>query len=143
MLRKYGPRHLSDEQLYELSVLRYKGWGHERLASHFEVQRSVIEYWCVQLGIEVSKKHRISVLKEYPTKPVTYVRNGFIVRRFTKQESRQILKWHLEGKSYHFIATKTKRKHNSIRRHIQDLARKEARKEEEEQYARKTTSVAA
>lgn len=115
-----GARRMTPEQVDEALALRERGgWSIARLAERYGVSMGAISYHCLAGGAESPKPPRLQARQQR-----TEIRRGDrVVRRFTLDEDRVILKLKAEGVSNSAIGERLDRRPHTIRGRVLTLMR--------------------
>ena len=127
-----GRRRLSDADLELLVELREGGKTYAQISAAFArrgvtISVSAISWQCLRRHAESPRPYP---LWEGIKGPVTMVRGGHELRRFTEEEDHRLLELEARGLPLNRIATMMGRRNNSIRGRLMTLARREQRREE-------------
>ena len=114
----------TDDQFDRMADLRERGWTEAAIAAETGMRPSAVAYHCLRLGVEPPKARP---LPPVPDEPVSALRGGHVVRRFTKAEDAQIVAMDLAGETLSEIARALGRRHNSIKGRLMTLARRDER----------------
>lgn len=116
---KYNDHH------FEIMVeMREQGKSVGQIALKLDMSASSVSWHCLRLGAD-SPKTSTKVPKRVG--PMTAIRNGKIVRRFTQAEDQTLLELESQGKTLSEIARSLGRKRNSILGRLMTLARRDQR----------------
>jgi hypothetical protein len=121
--------NLTAEEKAEITRLREKGWGLERLAEKFACHIGSISWCCLMAGVSPPGADRRKTIQNVFLEP-EYTRNGKPVRRFLPDEDRLIKRMRESGATIADICRATNRRHNSIVGRLSALARQEEEKGE-------------
>ena len=119
-------RKYPDALVNEAARLREAGMSLTAIGVRLRMHRSAVQYHCLKLGADNPDAGR-----KAPTArpPMTYTRNGHVVRRFTAEEDALLLQLEAEGLGIKDIARRLGRRPNSVTQRLMTLARHEARDE--------------
>lgn len=117
-------RRYSEELIDQAMTLRERGLTFGQIANKTGMKAQAVQHHCLMRGVDppatADKPHVYNG-------PMTYLRNGILVRRFTPDEDRQILAMALQGLSRREIARQMGRKNHSVTTRLAALARRDQR----------------
>jgi len=116
----------TDELTEKAAALREDGLSYTAIAERTGMSPSAVYYHCLKLGAD----HPTHCDNPAPwTGPMEIKRGNHVLRRFTAEEDKRILKMELEGSPVAEIARALGRKSNSVKGRLMTLARRDARAE--------------
>lgn len=118
--------NLTQEQKDFAFEKREAGWSINRIAMRLGVSPGSIAWHCLAMGADPPNARPIDKAIKGP---VSCLRNGKSVRRFTPEEDQQLVAMRLAGKTDTQIGRVVGRRSNSIRGRLMTLARHDARAE--------------
>lgn len=133
-----GRRILSDEAIAEMADLREAGRSYGFIQQHFaergvHISVQALRWQCLRVGADVPPRHRVP-MPHQAGQTLHVIRGGkpFVLRRFTAEEDRLILRLEAQGVGYAEIGRclSPARPFNSIKGRVLTLARHQARAEE-------------
>lgn len=120
----------TNEQLDFIATMRERGRGGEFIARELKERfgvicdASTVIYQCMRMGADIPPRLRIK-----PVKQKRRMRNGHVVRPFSKSDDKVLLEMKAAGHRTTEICRTLKRPSSSIIGRLMTLARQEARKE--------------
>ncbi|WP_109466375.1 hypothetical protein [Albibacillus kandeliae] len=116
----------TDKLTEKAAALREDGLSYTAIAERTGMSASAVYYHCLKLGAD----HPTQCENPPPwTGPMEIKRGNHVLRRFTAEEDKRILKMELEGSPVAEIARALGRRSNSVKGRLMTLARREARAE--------------
>jgi hypothetical protein len=117
---------LTQDELDRIAELRERGRSEEAIARTVGCSKGSVSWALLKLGVDI---HADRPLPPVPDTPVTMVRRGHVIRRFTKAEDARLLALEQTGIKTWAIAQAMGRRNNSIIGRMRTLARRQARQE--------------